>query len=195
MKYYHIDRSNSLSEGQTISLNKEFTPNNDSGKLLIQKLFPDGVSAHGTHYLNDNVYFFNTGLPLVQNIATSNNQNSIYFAEYAFELVRKIFFPSMPSRYTSLFALKKLDEINQWPELTNNRYRIFEIATIDEFPVFDASFLGGGLCFNFQNMYQGFSPSINFKHAFSYWSEEVSVNPKLEVLLPLPITVGKQIIV
>lgn len=195
MKYYHIDRSNALSEGQIININKEFTPNNDSGKLLIKKLFPDGVSAHGMHYLNDNVYFFDTGLPLFENIATSNNYNSIYFAEYTFELVRRTFFPLMPSRYTSLFALKKLDEINQWPELTNSRYRIFEIETIDEFPVFDANLMKGGLCFNLTKMYQGFSPSLNFKLAFSYWNGEISETPKPEVLLPLPITVGKQIIV
>ena len=41
---------------------------------------------------------------------------------------------------------------------------------------------------------QGFSPSINFNQAFSYWSKEKSNNPKPEVLLPLPLTIGRRVL-
>ena len=194
MKYYHIDRNNTLFEGQIISTQKNFIPNNSDGIFLVEKLFPNGVSMHGAHYLNDNAYFFYRTKALIEEIYNSNNINSIYFAEYAFELIRRLFFPSKPSRYESLFALENLNDIKMWSELTNTNYRVFEIETEDVFQTFDANFIRGGLCFNAKELYQGFSPSLNFKLAFSYWAGEKSDVPKPEVLLPLPVTIGKQII-
>lgn len=194
MKYYHIDRSGLLNEGQTISTNQSFIPNNDYGKLLIEKFFPNGVSKHGEHYLNDNVYMFQPNFSLVDNILKSNTINSIYFAEYTFELVRRLYFSTELSRYTSLFALENLEELNLWSELKSGEYRIFEIVTNNTYSTFDANFLKGGLCVSKNPLYQGFSPSINFNQAFSYWSKEKSNNPKPEVLLPLPLTIGRRVL-
>lgn len=194
MTYYHIDRSGNLHEGKIIELNRDFIPNNADGEFLINRLFQKGVSKHGEHYLSDTIYQFNLNMPIFNEIFNSNAQNSTFFAEYTFELVRRLFFSNKSSRFTSLFALKNYDDLKFWPEIVSNNYRVFEINTADEYNVFDANFLKGGLCFSKSCLYQGFSSSINFRQAFYYWSGEKSNSPKPEVLLPLPVKIGRQII-
>ena len=48
MIVYHIDRDNCLKEGQMINLIQSH-----NSLLLKKKMFPEGISKHGIHYLSD----------------------------------------------------------------------------------------------------------------------------------------------
>lgn len=192
--YYHIDRTHSLSEGKLITLNNNFQTNNPNGQILIDKMFPSGISKHGEHYLNDSVYYFASSLSCLDNIFNSNTQNSIFFTEYTFELIRRIYFSNKPSRFTSLFAIEKLEDLKYWPEIYSKDTPVFEITTENKLAIFDGNYLKGGLAFSNNPLYQGFSASLNFEQALNYWSGKQSNSPKPEVLLSLPVTIGKRVL-
>lgn len=197
MFVYHIDRSTNLQTGMKISINSNFKPNNKSGTNLLYTLNLSGVSYHGEQYLNDKVYSSKTNADL-NDLTASNILCSMSITEYTFELIRQINHPNMPSRFSSFFALEKLEDLAFWPELTKEPYKIFEIEVFNNPPKLDASFLRGGIALGFNSessFYQGFSPSINSHLANQYWSGLFSDNPKPELLLSLPLTIGKEIII
>ncbi len=194
MVYYHADRVKSMTEGKLINLSKDFLLQNQNYNFIFENLFPDGVSKHGERYLKDSVYTFEHPFNYAE-IYLSNQLCSISITEYVFELIRRLYFPNALSRMTSLFAFPKLDDLNSWEAYTFQDSSIFEITTTEEYPIYDANFLLGGLCLSKpeEKIYQGFSPRLNFENAFNYWSGKFSSKPKLEVLLPLPLTIGKRI--
>lgn len=178
-----------------IELNKSFVPNNPLGKSLISDLDFNGVSRHGELYLTDNPYYSSNPMTL-EDLNKINAHNSMYITEYTFELIRKLCFSNMPSRFTSLFALESLDDLQHWDLLQGN-FSIFEIEISEPVVKLDASFLKGGIALNFVKdfqFYEGFSPSINFYNAKKYWSGLFSEKPQPEVLISLPIKVGKEIL-
>lgn len=197
MKLYHIDRSNSLSTGDVIHLNKEINLNKDCGSYFLNDCFPNGISKHGEHYLEDFVTILKNNDPVIS-VKKINDEIGICISEFSIELIRRCKYPHLPSRFTSLFCLPSLDDLKQWPELETENYSIFEIEyNSNNVYIFDASHIRCSLAHIPQNnnviSKYGFSPSITYTTIDEYLSQKISQNPKLEVLVPLPITVGKKI--
>ena len=92
---------------------------------------------------------------------------------------------------TSLFALKSLDDLQYWPELTSKEYSIFQLEVEEPLVELDAYFLNAGLSQSVQNenFYQAFLPDENWDKALNYWSGKFSGNPKPELLIPFLVKV------
>jgi len=189
MIIYHVSREEELPVGEMLQLE-----NYQLNKMEID-LFPEGLSYHGRKVLTADWY--ESPLSTVD-ITKSIKKPSIHITEYTFELIRKLKFPNMPSRMTSLFALKSLDDLQYWPELTASEYSIFRLE-VDEIPKeVDASFLKSGLSQIFiDNPYhsedtqfsQAFLADKNWENAIQYWSGEFSNDPRPELLVSLPVKV------
>lgn len=180
MILYHIDRNNLLSEG--LVLTPEINPFPDWPECvsLCNDFFPNGVSKHGAHFLQT---------------FSSNNFEMINSSiiDIIFELVRRCEFPSMPSRYESLFALKSPNEITLWPELLTSGLNIYQIEIPDDgFVELDANNLHGGIAPGGDYHFL-FSPTMMINDAKKYWSGHLTESPRMECLIPLPVTVGKKI--
>ena len=104
--------------------------------------------------------------------------------EAIFEQVRKADFPHLPSRMTSMFGWQSLDEAVAFAN-TNHAggFNVFEVEVEDE-----SYFIG-----DMNLLYIGGQVINTFLLAHKYWSGQRSANPKLEVLIPLPVTIGKNV--
>lgn len=173
---YHVDRSNSLYEGQIITLNK--FENIDS--FILRKMFPEGISYHGTHYLDESV----------QN--KDGNQPSFYILEYELELIRSAYFPNLISRYQAFFALEKLNDIKEWYGILNEDCTIWEIE-FDEnnYIKRDSNLLIPPLSFNDNQC--TFSPNESFRYGYAYWQGLNCENPRYELLIKPPIRIIKKV--
>ena len=196
MIFYHIDRTNSLKTGDVINLNKKINLNEECGSYFLNDFFPDGISKHGEHYLHDFIATPMNNIPL-QSIREINNEIGIYISELSIELIRRCKYPYLPSRFTSLFCLLSLDDLKQWPELKTSNYSIYEIEyDSNDIYIFDASHIKSSFfhipCIDGKSTY-GFSSSIVYTTIDNYLSQKISQNPKREVLVPLPITIGKKV--
>lgn len=194
MKLYHVDRSNELQENQIIQLNKVFFKSDTELCNLFDSLFPNGISRHGELYLNDFFTFPPNEYPIFC-LKDDLEKMGIHVSENLLELYRRANFPEIPSRFTSMFALKNIDDLKYWPELTKNNFKIFEINYDGPIYQLDASFIKGAICHlnDNKNAKIGFYPALIFKEFHQYLSGHFSNNPKPEILLPLPITIGKEI--
>jgi hypothetical protein len=213
MKVYHISRSSELKEGTVIKLydNLEIGMDIDDKVLskllpngikedglsidLIKELFPDGVSLHGINYLRDLYYPY--GEDFMTDIKSSNQIISMAITEYSFELIRRLKYSHIPSRFETLFALENLDDIKKWPELITNNYKIFEIK-VNNTQVFklDASSLLSGVYLDQKicPQVEGFFAELNWRYSNKYWSSLDSKDMKKpELLIKLPVTIGKEI--
>lgn len=175
MVAYHIDRDNSLQEGQIITLNK-----NSEISFIENKMFPEGISYHGFHYLDENY----------QNIG--GNQPSFYILEYELELIRKAYFPNLPSRFQSLFAIENLEEIQKWNGIFSENCTIWEIE-FDEsnYVKLDSSLLIPSLKADDKNV--TFSPKNSFFYGYHYWNGNISNNPRMELLIKPPVKILRRI--
>ncbi len=203
MLVYHLDRSNSCRSGQTFE--RQFLTNVEEEAPHLSKLCPDGLSAHGLRYFSSQAITF----PLLDNSCRFINAKEFFMEksfidmkiiEYEFELVRRNFFPQRPSRLTSIFAIKSIEEFFRWPELLMehdlSKCNIFEIEVPNETQFFDSNYLHGGVSFGEQSgqyFYFGFSPPISFEFAYRYWEGSPSIDPRWECIIPLPVTLGKKI--
>lgn len=142
------------------------------------------------NYVDD--YNYSSSNPCNTNdIVVSNQYLSNSILEFSLEFIRRSLFPNKPSRFTSLFALEKLEDLKYWSELTNSPYKIY-IVECESAYKFDANYLLGGCCFTWlspQQFCQGFSPLLNLSNAYNYWSQSFTDNVKPELLLQFPITV------
>lgn len=203
MKLYHLDREGSLRDNTAITLHPISELNPDIRTSILFESFPHGVSQHCIHMTSIDV----PAIPPTQvkfgdiyrnfwDVNTISHQVERFnsqLIDFTFELIRQAKFPDMPSRFTSLFAVKKISDFALWPELVRGRsadFQIFEIDVPESTPRFDVSFLRGGVIFNSNksnNYYMGFSPTGSYDLACKYWSGEISDHPRFEYLIPLPI--------
>lgn len=213
MKAYHISRSLGLKEGTVIELynNLKIGMDVNDGVLsdlfpfgiqedmlsinLIKDLFPNGVSKHGIKYLSDLYYYYNEKDDMAK-IKSINGIISDGIMEYSFELVRRLKYPHIPSRFESLFALENLDDIKKWHELTGGNYKIFEIEVDMQVFKLDASFLLDSI-YSGENRYsqvEGFFAEFNWRDSNNYWNSLNNEDMKKpELLIQLPVTIGKEI--
>lgn len=196
MKLYHIDRAGTLKDGQRVELQSLEKLSKEVQDSYFVKDFKHGVSAHGLNYLNPCVATHPIlrsfdGYPFisVSDFEAEKGMTDSTIIEVIAEIVRRCYFPSMPSRMVSLFAVKEKTDFEQWPELKNTpQVQYFQIDAPESTPRFDSNLLRGGL--NFGNTgsfwYFGFHPSAPFDLAYRYWSGEISTNPRFEYLVQLP---------
>lgn len=200
MLLYHADRMNSIKEGMTISLQKDFKLNCENQNVICE-YFPEGLSYHGIQYAKDHKAYLikdNPQIPFVwiSKIGEANADLGMYLCEYQFELVRKAFFPHLPSRFQSMFGVAEIADFSQWKDIRiNENTPIYEIYSDSEPFRFDSSWLKGGLCFGPSSApsYLGFSLSINLNIAMSYWKGLPSPSPRWEYVIPLPAVVGRRV--
>lgn len=96
MIFYALDRNKSLAENQSI----ELKCHNDISPKILQEhvniLFPEGVTKHGDTYFLDSY-------------SKPSHVNGLL--ELIFEYVRSSYFQNKPSRFQSIFAFKKLEDV------------------------------------------------------------------------------------
>lgn len=175
MRAYHIDRDNTLQEGQIISLYK-----NNESSFLENTIFPDGLSYHGLHYLDESF----------QNLC--GNQPSFYVLEYELELIRKSYFPNLPSRFQSFFAIESIEENKKWDGIFSDDCTIWEIEFDESNCIIrDSNLLQPTLKTENSNIV--FSPKDSFLYGYHYWSGYNTTNPRMELLIKPPIKIIKKV--
>nr|WP_297936685.1 DUF2441 domain-containing protein [uncultured Lachnoclostridium sp.] len=176
---YHIDRANSLKEGMTLKLSKNSLAQEYNSEVY-QKLFPNGVSLHGSGFLGNLIPNANVKYQY-------ERTNSIYCELHA-EFVRRSLFPQYPPRYECFFGVSKLEELKYWSNSFGNDFPIFEIFYDDSNAFeFDAKYLNDGFTWNLET-----SEFLSLNSAFQYWNSfNVLHKEKPELLIHLPVKVGK----
>lgn len=158
---YHIDREHQLKQGQTI----ELYHSTNSPSFLEKMMFSGGLTYHGLHYLNEDI----------QNVG--GNRPSYYIMEYELELIRKCYFPNLPSRFQSLFAIKSLDDIKQWRDIFDISAPIWTIKFKEsQYIMRDSSLLHPGLVKQESNDY--FFLKDAFLYYYNYWKGCTTRNPR-----------------
>ena len=174
---YHIDRGHSLSDGQTLDLQK---PYEDYPKHLeyIKALFPSGkVGMLGKKYTYPNYG------------DSADNHN--YIQETIFELVRQKWFPDMPSRFRSFFSLESIEDVKHWLSFFVNDNAtepiIWEVEVKDVL-VLDAYWR------DVRNTRTDLDPAHSFYAANQYWSKQhYHESPRLEILSSFPVKVIRKV--
>lgn len=177
--YFHIDRANSLEEGMVINLSKD-SLSEEYKEEAYKKLFPNGVSMHGSSYLRDKI-------PNAD-IQYQYSRTNSAFCELHAEFVRRSLFPQFPPRYECFFGASSLEQLKYWSDSFGGDYPIYEIFCDDSNVFeFDAKYLKDGFTINLET-----SEFLSLTYAFNYWNSFNSIyKEKPELLLRLPVTVGK----
>lgn len=183
-KFYHIDRAGTLEVDKRVELIKDYTQYPlfeikdlmEKQKLVdrLNGLYPNGISHHGIQYvLNTNLIVNDPyGKPTTYTLSNP-------MMETIFELVRSSEFSHLPSRMQSMFCWQTLSDLKKFNN--DSRLKIYEIETDDYF-VGDMKLL-----------YLGGQIIHAMEFARMYWSGERSKDPLLEVLVPLPATIGSEV--
>jgi hypothetical protein len=179
--FYTVDRKGLLSEGISINMIKtddalnmiEF---NGNVKHHIAKhlhtICPSGISHHGFQYL------FHKPDP----------KSASYSIDLIFENIRQAYYPQRPSRFQSLFAFDNLNQAKSFYNKHKEEYpssKIHEVITSNKYHKGNMNLLHQGN----ENIWVSY-----FAHL--YWdskSIEFCEN-EWEILLELPVTIGKKII-
>lgn len=183
---YHVDRNNALKSNQTIELSKIVLENNSDSLVMMELFSKEGISNHGFHYLTD------PPAPLLP-----GDRISYHIMEYELELVRRSFFPHLPSRFQSFFALESLDNIDLWDGILNvPDISVWKIQYDDsQCARLDSNLLIPTLkepspdnkCSLF------FSPNDAFFTQYKYWSGKASLNPRFELLIKPPVKILERV--
>jgi hypothetical protein len=169
--FYTVDRVGNLSDGLEISLTKHEDIRPPELSLHVNKLYPDGVSAHGERYLLQSESRGNIASPAI---------------ELLFEYVRQSYFPDKPSRFQSFYACASVAEAQEFKRLygsANNS--IWEVKT-------DNNYFSGNMRLLDNNQTSLVCSYISHE----YWNG--NKGPKelhgiQELLLELPVTIGSKI--
>lgn len=169
---YHVDRQSSLRPGATVC-----------------------------GFVDENYY----SLPVlsmwgktVKNSLLSPDFNLLntYNIEIHTESVRKAYFPSMLSRFSSFFAVPSLDDFSAWKDILGplDECTIYEVSFFGRYHLLDASFLNQNLFFVQESEdplehYSELAASRNALH--DYWNGVFSENPLPELLIELPVYINK----
>jgi hypothetical protein len=204
MILYHMDRAHSLKPGMQLELHNPMELGEDVANSLLMKNFPDGISQHGMNYLSascavmkeivvlGNQAFINEA-SINENLHIASNR----MIELAVELVRQAYFPQMPSRFVSLFAVTAIDKFHGWEDSLGKvgDSPIYKLEVPTATRELDGQWLRGGISFGWDNDLSGFYLGLLthglYDMAYRYWSGEVSDSPLMECLVPLPVQIGE----
>lgn len=178
---YHVDRSRRLHEGQTLELDRLKFSDAYSVSELFNAEWPDGLSSHGIHYLSDSGIYVD-----LHNGAINFDDINSHIIELAAEYVRLALHHEYPSRFQCLFAVNEISDLEGWRQYFLDDPPVYEVLYEESTPAFDASFLKGGI--NSQGKF--FSSAILYC-AERYWNQEISDSPMKEILIQLPVSIGK----
>ena len=107
--FYTVDRSQRLQVGQQLGCDTDFGGRKfypvsahytkEDLLALVKQLYPDGISNHGKEYLLDQCLVLKNpnGTPV-------SACPAVPIVELVAELVRRLSFPTLPSRFTSIFG-------------------------------------------------------------------------------------------
>lgn len=219
MILYHYDRFKKMNENTIYELDRNFSKialGDEEIEKYLHENFSEGLSQHGCSYVNEACaeveispifmgdMFGGEGVPLVQiddirNVLLQANSAVI---DQAFELVRRISFPELPSRLQSLFCFGSMEELRTWDGYSEKEGQVFEIeASENKTLCLDMSLVKGGFDCNIfsKNSNDGLSEksllsAAHFNaqtilYANKYWSGEKSDYPIFEHLVEYPIKV------
>lgn len=117
MILYHLDRQNTFPLETDKQLLFPFETNNTIlADKLFSEIYPRGISQTGIRYLNT----FEIQTDTLKHSKQTCENFRIFTIEYAFEIVRQIQFPHLPSRFTSLFACPNIKSVKCWYEILKN---------------------------------------------------------------------------
>lgn len=170
MKLFHIDRNKKLHEGQVVSLFDDYSLHAPYGSEIcsqIRAMYPQGISEHGNRYL-----------------FLAENENWVF--ETILENVRLMNHSKLLSRFQGFFAVSDsfLHQMMRKIGATNSNANIFEIEA-STYDIYDMSIID-------DLKYGGAGTTLY--HANRYWTKARSNCPLLECLLPLPVTIGRRIL-
>jgi len=174
---YHIDRSNTLYEGQSL----ELTPltNLTEGEKQLKIIGLDQISHHA---YNTVVAYHNTNFA---NTISFDQVNCAQMEKYL-EIIRQLYFSSYPSRLMCLYSAKDIKSLKVWIEYLklDEGYNVWEIGYDASKTVeLDAYFLRANTLKN----------PFDFESLIKYWRGQISNNPLVELLIPLPVKVLRQV--
>lgn len=150
------------------------TPEDHDLHSAFKNYFPDGISSHGRGYLGEPLaYKYDNGRPFIP---------TIYTIEIIFELVRKLKYPALPSRYTSLYVWETLDEAKVFKSKYGSTGNpIYVVRGANPFRV-DMNLLSLG-----RNYLEALA------NAEKYWFGGQSKNPSWEVILSYPVSLIERV--
>jgi hypothetical protein len=107
--FYTVDRNRKLQVGQQLDCDtnyaeRKFYPvsphySKQDLQTLIQELYPQGISSHGKQYLLDQCLVVKK-----PNGTPASVCPVVPIMELVVELIRRVSFPTLPSRFTSIFG-------------------------------------------------------------------------------------------
>ena len=113
--FYTVDRRKTLRAGQKLDCDgdlsgRKFYPvashySEADIETLLHELYPQGTSMHGKEYLLDRCIVMKDSAGKTLPAVSANPQT-----ELIFELVRRLSFPHLPSRFTSMFGWEQKEE-------------------------------------------------------------------------------------
>ena len=167
--FYSVDSRGFYNQGKVINpIIPNITPREIQNTAI--SLFPNGVSAHG------NGYFLSA-----QALASDLN----YSIDWGLEFYRRSMHPSLPSRYTSIFACESLSDAIQFR--SNYRHQSNGIYEID----CDKERVHRG---DMTLLMNNNSVLVYTYHFENYWNgTTISSNPFWEILIPMPVTIGRKV--
>ncbi len=194
MRFYHLDRMNTFPSQSAEQLLPLKTSNTLGAESIFNQLYPNGISKTGERYLNP--FDIDTS-----NLEQTCENYRIYSIEYALEVVRLMRFAHLPSRFESLFACERKEDVRTWActlsqnsmDSTNATVKIIE--TTNDFFIGDSTWRDQSLTLKRKLEYGQedrslvFSPFAYHYWAIQYWSGICTNTPMKEVLCRLPVRV------
>ncbi len=183
-EYFTVDRGHKFNPGMVLdadalyddqrfwSIEGMFTKQ-DLTKL-VEELYPGGLTEHGKKYLLDECLIIKTPsgpAPAVPHIP---------MVELVFELVRRIEFPELISRYQAIFGWETIEAAEAFKESFGTDESTIYVVNCKESIKLDMSLL-----------YLGGSTIGSIWYARKYWCGEPGKTPNWEVLMKPPVTVIK----
>lgn len=163
--FYHIDREDALTPGQTIELAPVSKHESGVGSPLAD-LYPAGLSHHGQHYCEQDLY-------------TEESEELWDFScELVFEMTRIARFSDRPSRFQSVFGFETLRDAEYFvDEFADSPCTIWRVTA-------ERSFSGDMRLVDAEDYADG------VRRARHYWRGETFLDdPLWEVLLVPPVEV------
>lgn len=183
MSYFTVDRGSQLRVGQRLDCDadyrgRRFYPvkthyTKKDLECFTRELFPQGLSRHGKYYLLDE------GL-VTRDASGAKNPGcpATPAIELVVELVRRLSFPTYPSRFTSIFAWETESEAVAFrAQHGANKGTICRISG------------QLGFCGDMSFLRLGGNILGSWLYAMKYWSGERSPSPQMECLLVAPVVV------
>lgn len=149
----------------------------------IKQFFSDGFSPHG--------------LSMLYKVKPDDNRFGETITELIFELVRQLHFSDAPSRLSCLYASETLEQVERWKNVFQKHLgekenqtvvSLWEIEFETQAQLHDAHFLNIP-----SDDDEGFSLIQHMDCAYKYWRGVHSYNPLLELLVPYPVIVSRQV--